>query len=103
MNKETIQVHRIGTITCGIVLVFYGILFMIHIAMPTLDYRQIFALWPVVLVLLGIEILVGSLKKGQENQKFVYDFPAVLLIFALAIFAFIMAFVDYAMQYCWQL
>lgn len=49
--------RRIGTITLGISLVVFGILFLIHIFGGVLNYMLIFHLWPLILIVLGGEIL----------------------------------------------
>lgn len=52
--------RRIGTITLGISLVVFGILFLIHIFGGVLNYMLIFHLWPLILIVLGGEILYYS-------------------------------------------
>lgn len=100
-SEESIvcHVHRVGTVTCGLVLILYGILFLIHTVIPRLDYYRIFSLWPVILIVLGGEILASCIPEKKEKQKFVYDFPAVLLIIIMMIFAFIMAAIEFGMRH----
>lgn len=93
------RTHRVGTVTCGLVLVLYGVLFLIRIAVPGLKYEIIFDLWPVTLIMLGVEILLSSTGKNQEKQKFIYDFPAVLIIVIMLFFAMIMAVIDAGMRH----
>lgn len=92
------RTHRVGTITCGLMLTLYGILFLLHMAVPTLNYWIIFRLWPVVFIMLGVEILISSVGKNQDKRKFVYDFPAVLVIIIMMLFAMIMAAVEAAVR-----
>ena len=94
---ENCRTHRVGTVTCGLVLILYGILFLVRLALPALNYRIIMELWPIVLVMLGVEILISSMGKNQDKQKFVYDFPAVLIIIAMLFFTMIMAVADICM------
>lgn len=89
-KKETI--HRVGTITCGTVLIVTGILFLLHIIFPVISYLFIFRLWPCILILLGAEILIGNCKK---DISFVYDTGSVVLLILLLLFAMAMAVVDY--------
>lgn len=93
------RTHRVGTVTCGLVLILYGILFLIHMVIPTLNYRLIFDCWPIVLIFLGVEILLGCIGKNAEKRNFKYDFGSVLLILVMMFFAMIMAAVDYGMRY----
>lgn len=90
-TPEVCRTHRVGTITCGITFILYGIMFLLHMVRPEIDYRVIFELWPVILILLGVEILASCTKKNQEMQKYIYDFPAVGLIMAMTFFAAVMA------------
>ena len=88
--------RRVGSVTFGITLICYGILFLIHIFVPQLPYHIIFRCWPVCLILLGTEILVENHKSRDSGEQFQYDFPAVLMLGAVLIFAMIMAVVDVA-------
>lgn len=93
------RIHRVGTVTCGLVLILYGILFLVHMALPSLDYRLIFDCWPIILIFLGVEILLGCVGKNAEKRKFKYDFGSVLIILIMMLFSMIMAAVDYGMWY----
>lgn len=93
------RTHRVGTVTCGLVLILYGILFLVRMALPAIDYRLIFDCWPIVLIFLGVEILLGSIGKNAEKRIFKYDFGSVLIILLMMLFSMIMAAVDYGMQY----
>lgn len=97
-ESKTYQVRRIGTVTFGITLICYGILFLVRIFVPELQYHMIFQCWPVVFILLGIEILVENHRDKAQEQKLLYDVPAILMMAAMLFFAMIMAVVDYAVQ-----
>lgn len=98
-GKEIRRTRRVGSFTCGLMLVLYGILFLVHIIQPKLNYSIIFELWPLILIFLGVEILVSCTNKNQEKGKFVYDFWAVILVFIVAFFAMIMSGVNYYYEY----
>ena len=98
-NRDSIRTHRVGTVTCGLTLVLYGILFLVRMVYPSLNYKVIFDLWPLILVILGIEILLSSSGKNKEQQKFIYDFPSFLIVVMMMFFSMIMAAVDYGMYY----
>lgn len=93
------RTHRVGTVTCGLVLILYGIMFLVRMALPSIDYRLIFECWPVVLIFLGVEILLGCMGKNAEKRNFKYDFGSVLIILLMLLFSMIMAAVDYGMWY----
>ena len=73
------RTHRVGTVTCGLVLIF--------------------DCWPIVLIFLGVEILLGCAGKNAEKRNFKYDFGSVLIILLMMLFSMIMAAVDYGMWY----
>lgn len=94
-----LRTRRVGSVTFGLTLILFGVLFLIHIAAPSLNYEMIFSFWPVVFVLLGIEILIENHRSNTRQYKFVYDFPAILMLAMMLLFAMVMAVVDYAMHY----
>ena len=87
--------RRIGTFTLGAMLVVYGILFVINIFTDKLNYGTIFSLWPILLIILGIEILVGLYSK--EKTKFVYDKGSVILLIMITIFILVAASAEWCM------
>lgn len=93
------RTHRVGAVTCGLVLILYGIMFLVRMALPSINYRLIFECWPVVLIFLGVEILLGCIGKNAEKRNFKYDFGSVLIILLMLLFSMIMAAVDYGMWY----
>ncbi|MBO5054757.1 MAG: hypothetical protein J5988_04140 [Eubacterium sp.] len=108
MEKQTIKVRRVGSVTFGTVLIVTGALFLVHIFFPGFNYFLIYRFWPIILILLGVEVLAGSRQKTYEiidNQgnvveqsKVVYDVAAILLMIALTAFAMCMALIDWAYQ-----
>lgn len=97
MTEETKKLtpRRVGTLTLGISLVLFGILFLVHMILPAFSYETIFRLWPCMFIILGIEILLSSRK---DNVEFRYDKAAVFLVILLTMFAMIMAGADWCMQ-----
>lgn len=93
------QVRRVGSVTFGITLICYGILFLVRIFVPELKYHFIFQCWPVVFILLGVEILVENHKCRMQEQKIIYDYAAIFMMAAMLFFAMIMAVIDYAIRY----
>ncbi len=51
-----------------------------------------------VFILLGIEILIENYRCRTHDEKFIYDFPAILMLAAMLFFAMIMAVIDYAIR-----
>ena len=88
-----IKGRRVGTFTTGIVLVMFGIMFLVRLIYPSINYLRIASLWPSILVLLGIEIIVAYLINKEDIMK--YDFGAILLIIMLSFFAMGMGSMEY--------
>ncbi len=98
-ENGVVQTRRVGSVTFGLTLICFGIMFLIHIIVPALRYDIIFRLWPIVFILLGLEILVENHRSGQAGYKLVYDFPAVIMLVLMLFFAMMLAAVDYAMMH----
>lgn len=84
--------RRIGTITLGVSLVLFGILFMIRIFGGILNYTLIFHLWPLILVALGMEILYYNCLAPKKAGT--YDFAAIIILIMIVFFAMCMAGFD---------
>lgn len=98
-EMKSIQTRRVGSVTFGIALVCYGILFLVHIFVPMVKYSFIFRCWPMIFIMLGSEILVENHKCRTKEWKMVYDFPAVLMLGIMLLFAMVMAVFDFEMAY----
>lgn len=85
--------RRVGTVTLGAVLVLYGIVFLLHSFIEGLSYYFILRLWPVIFLVLGIEVLISSIR--FKEQEFKYDFAAIIIICILIMFAMGMAGLDW--------
>ena len=109
MEKQTIRVRKVGAVTFGIVLIVTGVLFLLKIFLPGLDYGVIVHFWPVILIGLGIEVLLGCRWKtfeirnemGQlvEQSKVGYDVPAILLTIVLTGFSLCMGIMDVVLSH----
>ena len=88
---ETVRTHRVGSITTGLSLIAFGVMFVIHMFLNVLSYELIFKLWPVILIGLGLELLLSNFAK----EKIVYDKAAIFLMFVMALFAMGMAGADW--------
>lgn len=102
-NINKVQTRRVGSVTFGIALICYGVLFLVHIFVPDLPYHIIFRCWPVCFILLGIEILVENHKSRNSGLRFQYDFPAVLMLGVILLFAMVMAAVEMAYTYGYRM
>jgi len=92
-----VKSHRVGTITLGGMLISFGILFLLRLFIPTLSFEIIFRLWPIIFIILGVEILFANFREKQE--KLVYDKTALCLIIVLSFFAMGMAITEVCINY----
>lgn len=86
-DSGTYRTHRVGSVTLGLMLVVFGIVFLARIFVPSLTYDAIWHLWPCTLISLGIEVLVSTFR--AEKSK--YDGWGILLIFLITMFTMGMA------------
>jgi len=89
--------RRVGTLTLGLALLGFGILFLLQPSVPAITYEFILSLWPVVLILLGVEVCVAYIV--NRSEKFIYDWASFVIIFILGIFSFTMACMTVVLDY----
>lgn len=77
--------RRVGTLTAGIILVVFGVIFLLRLVTANINIYLIASLWPIILVLLGIEVIVAYIINKEEKMK--YDFGAIILVIILVFFA----------------
>lgn len=111
MKKQTIRIRKVGSVTFGIVLIITGVIYMLQMFFPNIDYHILFHFWPLILILLGVEVLAGSRSRQKwievldeegrlmEQQKISYDVPAMFLTFGLTAFAMVLGMADHAYHY----
>lgn len=92
-----IKGRRVWTFTTGIVLLMFGIMVLLKLIFPSISYLAIVSMWPVVLILLGIEIIVAYVINKEEIMK--YDFAAIFLVIALSFFAMCMGGMEYLLTH----
>lgn len=91
------KTRRVGGFTCGILLIVFGTLFIVHMFVPALKYELIFKFWPVILITLGVEMLISCRKKTEDIQL-KYDGAAIFLTIILTFFSMGMGVVQYFME-----
>ncbi len=66
MGRQTIRVRRVGSVTFGVILVVTGVIFLAQNFLPHMDCRVLLRFWPIVLIGLGVEVLLGSRQKNVD-------------------------------------
>jgi len=89
--------RRVGTFTAGIVLIMFGVMFLLRTIFPIINFTLILSLWPLILVFLGIEIIVAYIINKEEQMK--YDASAIVLIIILSFFAMGMATMEFLINH----
>ncbi|MBQ7863241.1 MAG: hypothetical protein IJ353_02115 [Lachnospiraceae bacterium] len=89
-NVTTYRSHRVGSVTAGLTMVGYGVMFFLRLFLDMVDYQTMFSLWPVMLILLGLELLISNF----STKKIVYDKAAIFLLIVMTFFAMGMAVAD---------
>jgi hypothetical protein len=89
--------RRVGTFTLGIGLLLFGILFIIRTFSPIISYGIILKLWPVILIILGCEILANYYKTKEDNLR--YDKASIFLILLLSFFSMGMGFMQFVFEH----
>lgn len=97
-KREPVRVHRLGTVTAGLMLVVFGVLFLVHMFVRDVSYRFILQLWPLILICLGVELLISQ---TQKQRKLVYDKGALFVMILMVTFSMGMAFVNMMLEYEW--
>ena len=95
-----IKGRRVGTFTTGIVLVMFGVIFLLRLVFPSINYVIIASMWPIVLVILGIEIILSCFVNREEIIK--YDFGGIFILITLSIFAMCMGCMEYIITHIEQ-
>jgi len=96
-----IKGRRVGTFTTGIVLVMFGIIFLLRLIYPSINYEIIASMWPIVLVILGIEIILSCFVNKEETIK--YDFGGIFILVTLSVFAMTMGCREFIITHIEQL
>lgn len=91
---ENSKMRRVGTVSIGVSMVVFGVMFLLCSVFEIMTYEVVFSLWPVILIALGLELLVFSFFKG----KLIYDKGSVLIMILMMILAVAMAGADL----CWK-
>ena len=80
-NERTVpeKQRRVGTFTLGVVLVVSGILMLVSMFWPHLDWAWVLKCSPLILIGLGVETLLAA--KGGGKVK--YDGVGMVLCFVL--------------------
>jgi hypothetical protein len=87
---------RVGSLTTGVILIIVGLLWFLRSFLPLPYPTLLLNTWPVVCILLGIEILSFQIVRKEESLRF-HWLSIVLLVFVLFVsftFSYLSIFYD---------
>jgi len=94
-ETAVIRTRRVGTITAGVTLIFFGALFIAHTMFSSIELEMIYKCWPFVLVGLGVEMLLSN----KNDRKYVYDKAAIFVMIMMTGFSMMMALAEMCFKY----
>ena len=80
-----LRYRRAGTLSAGITLIVFGILFILRMFVESISYSFIFSLWPLILILLGAEVILSFIFNNENSIR--YDGWGVFLMISILFFA----------------
>lgn len=87
---------RIGTFTLGASLILLGCVFALRALGLSLSYELILSFWPVILIMLGVEVLLCSFANKEDKLR--YDGTAIFLLIVLTFFSMAMAGAEFILS-----
>lgn len=94
-NEVQIKEKRVGSFTFGISLILFGICIIIQTFTKIDVLKYLLMLWPIIFIILGIEVLYFASKK---NVKIKYDILSIIMVLFILLFAGIFSFVNYGVN-----
>jgi uncharacterized membrane protein YcaP (DUF421 family) len=86
---------RVGSITLGLALIALGIGMLLSRILGTFSLADVAAWWPVLLIVLGAEVLLALFLSDEKLPKVVYDGGSIFLIALVLVFSMCIGAVDY--------
>lgn len=74
------KTFRVGTITMAIILITLGVIIFISQISGVTAINMIMKLWPLMLILLGVEILYFRYKSKDDDAVIKYDVFSIFLV-----------------------
>lgn len=91
------KVHRVGSITFGIILILLGIALLLQLIFPAITYSVILDFWPVTLIVLGLEVLIANMRSDQTDFQF--DGWSILFLFLVLGFTICIGTMDFVLTH----
>lgn len=101
-KEEAPQVYRVGTLTLGFALIVSGIFLFMSLfngpaSLESIDYMLIARFSPVLIIMLGLEIIIGHVR--AKGGKIKYDLFSGFICLCIAACSLMASFMPYALEY----
>lgn len=78
---------RVGTLSLGILMIVLGVVMLLAQFKQMTILKMLLTWWPVILVLIGAEILVQICTAKEQQSKVRYDVFSIFMILAMIFFS----------------
>ncbi|NRD77721.1 hypothetical protein HPT25_09715 [Bacillus sp. BRMEA1] len=89
------RIWRVGTFSMGALLVLLGLLLFLSKFFELSIVQVMTAWWPILLIVLGIEILLYLFWSRQENPVLRYDILSIFFVGLLGTMGIVFAFLSF--------
>ena len=79
------KIKRVGTISMGVMLIIFGVILFLSMINRFSALNMVLKMWPVILILIGLEVLWYRYASKDEGVVIKYDFFSIFLIFIILI------------------
>ena len=79
------KIKRVGTISMGVMLIAFGVILFLSLINKFSALNMVLKMWPVVLILIGLEVLWYRYASKDEGVVIKYDLFSIFLIFIILI------------------
>ena len=79
------KIKRVGTISMGVVLIAFGVILFLSQINKFSALNMLLKTWPVILILIGLEVLWYRYASKDEGSVIKYDFFSIFTIFIILI------------------
>lgn len=93
MEMENKKTRRVGSITLAMSFILFGIVMILQMFLKFDSLRYILMLWPVIFIMLGIEILIFN---SSQNLKF--DGWSIFLVFVFIFASCILGIINFGVN-----
>lgn len=77
------KIKRVGTISMGIILIAFGVILFLSQVNKFSALNMVLKIWPLILILIGLEILWYRYSSKDESIVIKYDLFSIFIIFAI--------------------